>query len=79
MSHASFGTSSGSGAPSGPSSSRRDSRSARASARTGRDARPRFGFGLVGPRRDRHSVPLDQLDALALPVGDDGVVIGVDA
>ncbi|MFB7591571.1 hypothetical protein [Streptomyces sp. NPDC056169] len=79
MSHASFGTSSGSGAPSGPSSSRRDSRSARSSARTGRDGRPRFGFGLVGPRRDRHSVPLDQLDALALPVGDDGVVIGVDA
>ncbi|MFI9744871.1 hypothetical protein [Streptomyces sp. NPDC052494] len=79
MSHASFGTSSGSGAPSGPSSSRRGSRSARSSARTARDARPRFGFGLVGPRRDRHSVPLDQLDALALPVGDDGVVIGVDA
>lgn len=80
MSHASpFGTSPGSGAPSGRSSSRRDSRSSRASGRTGRDARPRFGFGLVGPRRDRHSVPLDQLDALALPVGDDGVVIGVDA
>lgn len=76
MSHASpFGTPSGSGAP----SSRRDSRSSRASGRSGRDARPRFGFGLVGPRRDRHSVPLDQLDALALPVGDDGVVIGVDA
>ncbi|MEU2241974.1 hypothetical protein ABZ572_21495 [Streptomyces sp. NPDC018338] len=79
MSHASFGTSPGAGAPSGPSSSRRDSRSARSSARTAREARPRFGFGLVGPRRDRHSVPLDQLDALALPVGDDGVVIGVDA
>ncbi|MFD9246489.1 hypothetical protein ACFV0D_32105, partial [Streptomyces sp. NPDC059556] len=45
----------------------------------GRAGKPRFGFGLVGPRRDRHSVPLDQLEALALPVGDDGMVIGVDA
>lgn len=39
----------------------------------------RRGFGLLGPRHGRHSVPLDQLDALALPIGDDGVVIGVDA
>ncbi|MBT2443633.1 hypothetical protein J7E93_26760 [Streptomyces sp. ISL-36] len=46
---------------------------------TGRGARPRFGFGLVGPRRERHSVPLEQLGALSLPVGDDGMVIGVDA
>ncbi|MFF5937042.1 hypothetical protein [Streptomyces sp. NPDC012508] len=46
---------------------------------TGRTARPRFGFGLVGPRRDRHAVPLEQLGALGLPVGDDGMVIGVDA
>ncbi|MEU6988619.1 hypothetical protein ABZ946_35320 [Streptomyces sp. NPDC046324] len=46
---------------------------------TGRSARPRFGFGLVGPRRDRHAVPLEQLGALGLPVGDDGMVIGVDA
>ncbi|MYV70542.1 hypothetical protein GT043_32310, partial [Streptomyces sp. SID2131] len=45
----------------------------------GRGGRPRFGFGLVGPRRDRHSVSVEQLDALALPVGDDGMVIGVDA
>ncbi|MFB7374486.1 hypothetical protein ACFC0D_32135 [Streptomyces sp. NPDC056222] len=45
----------------------------------GRAARPRFGFGLVGPRRDRHAVPLEQLGALGLPVGDDGMVIGVDA
>ncbi|MFC7796545.1 hypothetical protein [Streptomyces cinereoruber] len=44
-----------------------------------RGGRPRFGFGLVGPRRDRHSVSVEQLDALALPVGDDGMVIGVDA
>ncbi|MET9803680.1 hypothetical protein [Streptomyces sp. NPDC006368] len=47
--------------------------------RTGRSGRPRLGFGLIGPRRERHSVPLDQLGALGLPVGDDGVVIGVDA
>ncbi|MDX3855719.1 hypothetical protein [Streptomyces sp. AK02-01A] len=42
-------------------------------------ARPRIGFGLLGPRRERHSLSVDQLEALALPVGDDGVVIGVDA
>ncbi|WP_455359314.1 hypothetical protein [Streptomyces sp. SYSU K21746] len=41
--------------------------------------KPRLGFGLIGPRRDRHAVSVDQLSALALPVGDDGVVIGVDA
>ncbi|MEU3725803.1 hypothetical protein [Streptomyces sp. NPDC031705] len=39
----------------------------------------RGGFGLIGPRRERHVVPAADLDALALPVGDDGVVIGVDA
>ncbi|MGW5421814.1 hypothetical protein [Streptomyces sp. NPDC003943] len=50
-----------------------------AAVRTGRGTKARFGFGLIGPRRDRHSVPVDQLDALALPVGDDGMVIGVDA
>ncbi|MFI1015730.1 hypothetical protein [Streptomyces sp. NPDC020965] len=42
-------------------------------------ARPRIGFGLIGPRRDRHTLSLDQLEPLALPVGDDGVIIGVDA
>lgn len=41
--------------------------------------RPRLGFGLIGPRRERHSLSVDQLEALAVPVGDDGVVIGVDA
>ncbi|MEU5404048.1 hypothetical protein ABZ348_32740 [Streptomyces sp. NPDC005963] len=41
--------------------------------------RLRTGFGLIGPRRDRHEVPLDQLAALSVPVGDDGMVIGVDA
>lgn len=39
----------------------------------------RGGFGLVGPRRTRHVLPAADLDVLALPVGDDGVVIGVDA
>ncbi|MFD5575422.1 hypothetical protein ACFWJA_47180, partial [Streptomyces cadmiisoli] len=39
----------------------------------------RGGFGLVGPRRERHVVPAADVDLLALPVGDDGVVIGVDA
>ncbi|MDH2393121.1 hypothetical protein QCN29_30970 [Streptomyces sp. HNM0663] len=42
-------------------------------------AKPRIGFGLIGPRRERHTLPVDQLGSLALPVGDDGVVIGVDA
>ncbi|MBG0852111.1 hypothetical protein I2W78_09715 [Streptomyces spinoverrucosus] len=39
----------------------------------------RSGFGLIGPRHARHFVSVDQLDALTLPIGDDGVVIGVDA
>ncbi|MEU0148373.1 hypothetical protein ABZ119_20775 [Streptomyces sp. NPDC006288] len=42
-------------------------------------ARSRLGFGLIGPRRGRHTVSFDELAALALPVGDDGTVIGVDA
>ncbi|WP_432155634.1 MULTISPECIES: hypothetical protein [unclassified Streptomyces] len=33
----------------------------------------------MGPRHARHSVSVEQLDSLALPIGDDGVVIGVDA
>ncbi|MGW2483309.1 hypothetical protein ACWCWQ_26160 [Streptomyces sp. NPDC001571] len=40
---------------------------------------PRTGFGLIGPRHRRHTLSTDQLDALALPIGDDGVVVGVDA
>ncbi|MDQ1007969.1 hypothetical protein QFZ82_002454 [Streptomyces sp. V4I23] len=42
-------------------------------------AKPRLGFGLIGPRRDRHAMSVDQLASVSLPVGDDGVVIGVDA
>ncbi|HET9382138.1 MAG TPA: hypothetical protein VFP69_15075 [Streptomyces sp.] len=38
----------------------------------------RRGAGLLGPRHGRHSLSADELDALALPIGDDGVVIGVD-
>ncbi|MFJ8546262.1 hypothetical protein ACIRFH_30535 [Streptomyces sp. NPDC093586] len=41
--------------------------------------RLRAGFGLLGPRHPRHTLSLSQVDALALPVGDDGVVVGVDA
>ncbi|MGV9254241.1 hypothetical protein [Streptomyces sp. NPDC003697] len=41
--------------------------------------RLRSGFGLIGPRHGRHALPAGQLDALALPIGDDGVVVGVDA
>ncbi|MFG2406187.1 hypothetical protein ACGFR8_17965 [Streptomyces brevispora] len=40
--------------------------------------RGRLGFGPAASRRARHTVRLDQLASLALPVGDDGVVIGVD-
>lgn len=39
----------------------------------------RGGFGLIGPLHGRHALPADQVDALTLPIGDDGVVIGVDA
>ncbi|WP_069814868.1 hypothetical protein [Streptomyces sp. TP-A0874] len=39
--------------------------------------RPRTGFGLIGPRRERHALTAERLSALSLPVGDDGVVVGV--
>ncbi|MGW0537494.1 hypothetical protein [Streptomyces sp. NPDC003032] len=39
----------------------------------------RRGFGLLGPRHGRHALPPDEVDTLSLPIGDDGVVIGVDA
>ncbi|MDQ0789557.1 hypothetical protein QFZ64_005054 [Streptomyces sp. B3I8] len=38
-----------------------------------------LGRGLAGPRHGRHSLPARDLDALCLPLGDDGVVAGVDA
>lgn len=40
--------------------------------------RARFGFGLLGPRRGRHELSHEEFASLALPVGDDGVVIGSD-
>ncbi len=44
-----------------------------------RRAPRRLGFGLLGPRRPRHGFGLEQLASVGLPVGDDGVIIGVDA
>ncbi|WP_419998329.1 hypothetical protein [Streptomyces boninensis] len=35
--------------------------------------------GLRGPRRAGHSLPVEHLSALSLPMGDDGVVVGSDA
>ncbi|MFF5338563.1 hypothetical protein [Streptomyces sp. NPDC013181] len=35
--------------------------------------------GLFGPRRGRHTLPVERFAALRLPVGDDGVVAGGDA
>ncbi|MEU7317681.1 hypothetical protein [Streptomyces sp. NPDC007083] len=39
----------------------------------------RWTRGLMGPRRTEHGVPAEQLAALSLPIGDDGVVVGNDA
>jgi hypothetical protein len=39
----------------------------------------RPGFGLRGPRHLRHTVAVEELAAFGVPLGDDGVVIGVDA
>ncbi|WP_409469340.1 hypothetical protein [Streptomyces sp. HC307] len=46
---------------------------------TGFAERLRTGFGLLGPRHSRHALPVEQVDALSLPIGDDGVVVGVNA
>lgn len=45
---------------------------------TGLTGRLRTGFGLLGPRHPRHALPVEQVEALSLPIGDDGVVVGVD-
>ncbi|MDW8805439.1 hypothetical protein P1P68_11795 [Streptomyces scabiei] len=45
---------------------------------TGLGRRLRTGFGLLGPRHPRHTLPVAQVGALSLPIGDDGVVVGVD-
>ncbi|MGW7352721.1 hypothetical protein [Streptomyces sp. NPDC054784] len=34
---------------------------------------------LRGPRGSRHALPAEQLAALSVPIGDDGVVVGADA
>ncbi|WP_328583689.1 hypothetical protein [Streptomyces sp. NBC_00370] len=52
---------------------------ARAAAPVRGSGKPRIGFGLIGPRRERHALSVDELTSLAVPVGDDGMVIGVDA
>ncbi|WP_374118432.1 hypothetical protein [Streptomyces sp. 8L] len=71
--------------PYGPPARSGPARTAPGRTRGGRTARPsaggrpRTGFGLIGPRRERHAFSLDQLESLALPVGDDGMVIGIDA
>lgn len=41
--------------------------------------RLRTGFGLLGPRHPRHTLSMAQVDTLALPIGDDGVVVGVNS
>jgi len=48
------------------------------SAVAGAGRRVLAGFGLHGPRREQHVLTREQLRAMALPVGDDGVVIGTD-
>ncbi|MFD8548577.1 hypothetical protein [Streptomyces sp. NPDC059649] len=40
--------------------------------------KPRPGYGLRGPRRSPHVLTAESLAALTLPVGDDGVIIGID-
>ncbi|GAA3216588.1 hypothetical protein MTQ10_24755 [Streptomyces sp. XM83C] len=40
--------------------------------------RLRTGFGLLGPRHPRHTLTVEQADTLTLPIGDDGVVVGVN-
>ncbi|MFH8992710.1 hypothetical protein [Streptomyces sp. NPDC017940] len=39
----------------------------------------RGGFGLLGPRHGHHALSAGQVDTLAVPMGDDGVVVGTDA
>jgi hypothetical protein len=47
-------------------------------ARHGPQRRMRAAFGLLGPRRERHLVDADVLSQLTLPMGDDGLVLGID-
>ncbi|GGS68163.1 hypothetical protein AB0E75_28910 [Streptomyces griseoviridis] len=49
-----------------------------APSRHGPQRRLRAAFGLLGPRRERHLVDAGSLAQLSLPVGDDGMVLGID-
>ena len=51
----------------------------RTSSGTSLGARLRTGFGLLGPRHPRHTLPVEQADTLTLPISDDGVVVGVNS
>ncbi len=64
-------------APQGPQAPGDDG-SARSAGRRAHELL-RSGFGLLGPRHGRHTLSAEDLDTLTLPIGDDGVVIGVDA
>ncbi|MFD4261528.1 hypothetical protein ACFWR9_28865 [Streptomyces sp. NPDC058534] len=46
---------------------------------TGLRERLRAGLGLLGPRHPRHTLSMAEVETLALPVGDDGVVVGVNS
>ncbi|MGW2891442.1 hypothetical protein ACWDDN_40305 [Streptomyces griseoruber] len=61
----------------GPGAPSRSDGAQAAVPRRGRGLLP-HGFGLLGPRNARHVLSAEQVATLALPIGDDGVVIGVD-
>lgn len=47
-------------------------------ARQGPERRLRTAFGLLGPRREHHLVDAAVLSQLSMPLGDDGVILGID-
>lgn len=47
-------------------------------ARQGPERSLRTAFGLLGPRRERHLVDAEVLDRMTMPLGDDGVILGID-
>lgn len=72
----------------GPGRSGLNARAGRPSHRPSADPEPptadaprqrfRPGFGLRGPRRDPHVLPATLLDRSGIPVGGDGVLVGID-